>query len=38
MPLLNKEPFVRKKLNPKLPDDAEVFFCNATNEAFTDYE
>jgi len=37
MPLLHKSPFVRAPPPPNLKPTDEVFFCEATKEAFTDY-
>jgi bromodomain adjacent to zinc finger domain protein 1A len=38
MPLLRKAPFVRAPPPANLKPTDEVFFCEATKEAFTDYE
>ncbi|XP_074641333.1 bromodomain adjacent to zinc finger domain protein 1A-like [Tubulanus polymorphus] len=38
MPLLRRQPFVRKKPPADLRPDEEVFFCKLTNEIFRDYE
>ena len=38
MPLLRKAPFERAKPPASLKLTDEVFFCEATKEAFTDYE
>jgi hypothetical protein len=38
MPLLNKKPFVLRRLPDDLEPDEEVFVCRWTNEAFRDYE
>uniref|UniRef100_A0A8D8PWH5 Bromodomain adjacent to zinc finger domain protein 1A n=1 Tax=Cacopsylla melanoneura TaxID=428564 RepID=A0A8D8PWH5_9HEMI len=39
MPLLNKKPFVRNKVNlNNLKDTDQLFYCTQTGEAFEDYE
>ncbi|KAL1461553.1 hypothetical protein WDU94_013438, partial [Cyamophila willieti] len=39
MPLLNKKPFVRNKVNlSNLKETDELFYCTQTGEAFEDYE
>jgi len=38
MPLLRKQPFERSKPPAGVKPEDEVFYCEATNEAFTDYE
>jgi len=38
MPLLRKQPFERTKPPAGLKPEDEVFYCEATNEVFTDYE
>ena len=38
MPLLRKQQFEKSKPPSKLKPEDEVFFCEATNEVFTDYE
>jgi len=38
MPLLRKKPFVRLPAPQNLKSNDEVFYCELTNEAFTDYE
>lgn len=38
MPLLGKEKFTLKTLNPDLKPDDEIFYCTITGEAFEDYK
>lgn len=38
MPLLDKETFTLKQLNPNLGPEDEVFYCAITGEAFEDYK
>jgi len=38
MPLLRKQQFVKAEPPPSLKPEDEVFYCEATNEVFTDYE
>ncbi|CAK9304282.1 unnamed protein product [Gordionus sp. m RMFG-2023] len=38
MPLLKKQPFVKKGIPLDLKEDEEVFFCPLTQEIFRDYE
>lgn len=38
MPLLRKQPFVKTVPPASLAPTDEVFYCEATNEVFTDYE
>lgn len=38
MPLLNKRPFVKNEPPTKLSPKDEVFYCDVTNEVFTDYD
>ncbi|KAB7493629.1 Bromodomain adjacent to zinc finger domain protein 1A [Armadillidium nasatum] len=38
MPLLHKKPFIKKKPNPSIKPTDKVFFCELTEEVFTDYD
>lgn len=38
MPLLNKKNFIKKKPDKNLKAEDKVFFCELTEEVFTDYE
>uniref|UniRef100_A0A2P2HYB3 Bromodomain adjacent to zinc finger domain protein 1A n=1 Tax=Hirondellea gigas TaxID=1518452 RepID=A0A2P2HYB3_9CRUS len=38
MPLLHKKPFVKKRAPPGVNPNDKVFYCELTNEAFTDYD
>ena len=38
MPLLRREPFIRRKPPKNVGPDDELFLCKLTGEVFTDYE